>query len=157
MWDLWGATGSEVILDERQIGSLRRGKGYSRWALTSAKGWQLKHPKEKQDCSRWTPTSLKGWNSRGERNKIRILEYKVHRTACTCAVTTPTVSVFDVQAKIQKFYANMGTFDTPTCSTCPEKFPDLHCQPKSIDRLCCNHEKYAPKLYSSANNCRLVS
>ena len=80
--------GSEVIVDERQIGSLRRGKGYSRWALTSAKGWQLKHPKEretrlqqmntnqrerlkpprreKQDCSRWTPTSVKGWKPRGE-------------------------------------------------------------------------------------------
>ena len=40
--------GSEVIVDERQICSLMRGKGYSRSALTSGKGWQLKHPKERE-------------------------------------------------------------------------------------------------------------
>ena len=53
---------------------------------------------------------------------------------------------------MRKLHANMATLDTPTCSTCSERFPGLHFHSKSNECLHCSRDKHIPKLYSSANN-----
>ena len=66
----------------------------------------------------------------------------------------PLFQQCSIQAKIRKFHANMATLDTPTCSTCSERFPSLHFHLKSNECLHCSCDKHIPKLYSSANNQR---
>ena len=60
------------------------------------------------------------WNPSGERIEIRVLQYKVQKTTAY-AVTTPSVST--VLHSKPRCYAKMATLDTPTCSTCSERFP----------------------------------
>ena len=55
-----------------------------------------------------------------------------------------------IQAKMRKFHANMATLDTPTCSTCSERFSSLHFHSKLNECLRCSRDKHIPKLYSSA-------
>ena len=158
MWDLWGATG--------------------KWGDS---GWETDlQPEERERLQQMSTNRcerLAVETSQGERNKIaadehqpewkvetpeeretRLEFYSTRYTEQPVQSQLPLFQqclMFKPRCKI--FYSNMGTFDTPTCSTCPERFPDLRCQPKYNDRLSCNHDKYAPKLYSSANNCRPVS
>ena len=63
----------------------------------------------------------------------------------------PLFQQCSIQAKMRKFHANMATLDTPTCSTCSERFPSLHFHSKSNECLRCSRDKHIPKLYSSAN------
>ena len=45
----------------------------------------------------------------------------------------------------------MSTIDTPTCSTCMEKFHGMKVNGQS-ECLCCARDKNVPKLYSLDNN-----
>ena len=76
-----------------------------------------------------------------------MLQYKVQRTTAYAA-TTPTVPF---KAKMLKFHANMATLDTPTCSTCSQRFAGS-LSPKPNECLCFSSDKHATKLYSSVNN-----
>ena len=56
-----------------------------------------------------------------------------------------------VQSAMQSFHQEMSTIDTPTCSTCMEKFPGMKVNGQS-ECLSCARDKNVPKLYSLDNN-----
>ena len=57
---------------------------------------------------------------------------------------------FDVQSAMRSFHQEMSTIDTPTCSTCMEKFPGMKVNGQS-ECLRCARDKNVPKLYSLDN------
>ena len=67
---------------------------------------------------------MNGWQLNpppsGERIVIRVLKYKVQRTTAYAATTLTLSTVFHLKPRC---HANMVTLDTPTCSTCSERFP----------------------------------
>ena len=52
---------------------------------------------------------------------------------------------------MRSFHLEMSTIDTPTCSTCMEKFPGLKVNGRS-ECLRCARDKKVPKVYSLENN-----
>ena len=62
-----------------------------------------------------------------------MLKYKVQRTTAYAATTLTLSTVFHLKPRC---HANMVTLDTPTCSTCSERFPAWLSHPKPNEFLC---------------------
>ena len=69
----------------------------------------------------------------GERIEIRVLKYKVQRTTAYAATTLTLSTVFHSNPRC---HANMVTLDTPTCSTCSERFPAWLSFTQSLMNFC---------------------
>ena len=148
---------NEVAVDERQTGS---GKLRGDWKLQQTRTNQ--HAKLALEtrglAEKHQLTQMIGsWNPRGERIEIRVLKYKVQRTAY--AATTPTVST--VFHSKQRCHANMATLDMPTYSTCSERLIFLalfHPKPngclcfdlESCNLMCTLYCCYPPMWHSTA-------
>ena len=88
-----------------------------------------------------------------EEGEMRLEQYSTrYREQQSVQPQLPLLQQCSIQAKMHKFNVNMATLDTPTCSTCSERFPGLHFHSTSHECLRCSCDKHIPKLYSSANN-----
>ena len=88
-----------------------------------------------------------------EERELRLDQYSTrYREQQSVQPQLPLLQQCSIQAKMHKFHVNMATLDTPTCSTCSERFPGLHFHSTSNECMHCSRDKHIPKLYSSANN-----
>ena len=88
-----------------------------------------------------------------EERELRLEDYSTRYMEQQCVQPQlPLFQQHSIHAKMRKFHANMATLDTPTCSTCYERFPGLHFHSKSNECLRCSLDNHIPKLYSSVNN-----
>ena len=72
-----------------------------------------------------------------EEREVRLEHYSTrYREQQSVQPQFPLLQQCSIQAKMQKFHVNMATLDTPTCSTCSERFPGLHFHSTSNECLC---------------------
>ena len=64
----------------------------------------------------------------------------------------PMLEQHHVQARMRHFHQEIATIESPTCSTCMEKFPGMKVSVNRSECLRCTRDKHVPKLYSIGNN-----
>ena len=64
----------------------------------------------------------------------------------------PMLEQHHVQARMCHFHQEISTIESPTYSTCMEKFPGMKVSVNGSECLRCTRDKHIPKLYSIGNN-----
>ena len=117
----------------------------------SVKDWQLKLPLERDTRLQRTRDRLAAETTE-ERDARLECDRARHREQQNVQSQFPLLQQYSIQTKMRKLHTNMGTLDTPVCTTCSEGFPGLQLYSKSTECLRCSRNKHTPKVYSSASN-----
>ena len=64
----------------------------------------------------------------------------------------PSLEQETTRARMRKFHQEIATIETPTCSTCMERFPGMRVNVIKSECLRCARDKHFPKLFSVENN-----